>query len=92
MNPPELSQKNHTLICSILSYFIDHPDAKDTAEGVFQWWIPKCEVEYRQEDVAEALDRLAGRGWLTKRTPSQSLFGLNKERTGEIQKFLQEVK
>jgi len=41
LNPSELSQKNHTLICLILSYFIDHPDAKDTAEGVLQWWIPK---------------------------------------------------
>ena len=79
-------------MCLILSYFIDHPDAKDTAEGVLQWWIPKGKVEYRQEDVAEALDGLVARGWLTKRAPSQNLFGLNKALTGEIQAFLREDK
>ena len=92
LNPPELSQKQHALMSVILSYFIDHPEAKDTAEGVFQWWIPKGEVDYRYEDVIEALNELVRRGWLTKRVPAQNIFGLNKARTGEIQLFLRKEK
>lgn len=81
-------ENRQKLIQDILAYLIDHPEAKDTAEGVMQWWVVKGDAEYQQEEVEEALDGLVTRGWLTKRSPLPSLYGLNKERVAEIQRFL----
>jgi hypothetical protein len=61
----------------ILSYLLDHPDAKDTIQGILQWWLPHGGMVWRQEEIQEALDVLVARGWLTQRhTPScQMLYG-----------------
>ena len=81
-------ENRQKLLQDILLYLIEHPEAKDTAEGVMQWWIAKGNVEYRQEEVEEVLNGLVTKGWLTKRSSLPSLFGLNKERAAEIQRFL----
>ncbi len=77
------------LIREILEYLVKNPEAKDTLEGIQQWWLEKGKNEFRPVEVEEALDVLVRSGWLTKRTPAQSIFGLNKERVEEIQQFLQ---
>ena len=72
---------------SILDYLVRHPDAKDTREGVINWWIAKpC----RDEGLAaEALEDLVTRGWILKRnTASQPIYSLNHARLGEIRDFV----
>ena len=80
------------VIRHILGYLTKHPDAKDTTQGILRWWLPGGVAEWEEEAVRIALDVLVTRGWLTKRqtTPSQQLFGMNKERLEEIKVFLQE--
>jgi hypothetical protein len=77
----------------ILSYLLDHPDAKDTIQGILQWWLPHGGMVWRQEEIQEALDVLVARGWLTQRhTPScQMLYGMNTDKLEEIRGFLRDL-
>ena len=84
------------VIQQILCHLIAHPDAKDTVQGILRWWLPKDPVERSEEEVQNALDVLVARGWVrvTKRQTitSQQLYGLNKEKPEEIERFLRESK
>jgi hypothetical protein len=79
------------LLRGILQYLIEHPDAKDTTEGILKWWLPEGHRWGRRE-VQAALDLLTSKRWLTKRgtTPSKEIYGINKGRLQEIRSFLRE--
>lgn len=74
----------------ILHYLIEHPDAKDTPEGISEWWRPKGEPKWRQNELQQALDRLLAKGWLIVRglSPSQNIYALNKKCIKEITHYL----
>ncbi len=76
----------------ILNYCVEHPYAKDTPEGILQWWRLEGKSEWRKEDVQKALDALTAKGWLTKRQtiPSKEIYGVNKDQLQEIESFLQQ--
>lgn len=72
---------------SILEYLVRHPEAKDTRDGVINWWIAKPCPDERLAD--QALDALVTEGWILKRdTTSQAIYSLNHARMQEIRKFL----
>ena len=78
------------VIRDILQHLITHPDAKDTMQGILQWWLPGGLMVWAEGEVQEALDMLVARGWLTQRqvTLTQKIYGLNKEHVEAIQEFL----
>lgn len=78
------------VIRELLHYLVEHPDSKDTPEGILKWWLPEGHAEWRKEDVQKALDFLTSKGWLTKRetAPSNKIYGINKDQLEEIKKFL----
>ena len=78
------------VIRHVLQYMVDHPDAKDTMQGIVRWWLPGGIAAWAEESVQDALDALVARGWLTQRqtTTSQQLYGVNKEKLEEIRLFL----
>ena len=90
MNPRDRPEINEQVIRGILQYVVDHPDAKDTLEGILKWWRPKDKSEWRKGDVQEGLDFLISKRWLTKRktSPSKEIYGINKDRLQEIRSFL----
>lgn len=83
-------QRHLRLKRELLTYCINHPDAKDTVEGILRWWFPAGEVRWRAEEVKTALDELTAREWITSRSIRQAevIYGLNKDKTAEINKFL----
>lgn len=74
----------------ILSYLVEHPDAKDTVDGVIKWWLPEDSVDRGKKTVQEVLDSLVLRGWLTRRdaTSSKTIYGMKKDQLEEIENFL----
>jgi hypothetical protein len=80
------------VIRHILQYLIDHPDAKDTIQGILRWWLPGGIVVWEEAAVQEALDVLVAKGWVTQRPtiPSRPIYGLNQAKLEEIEKFLRE--
>ncbi len=96
MNSPkekESFRARQKLIEEILHYLTEHPDAKDTLEGILKWWTPKSQAEIDGKAIQEVLDFLVSKGWLTKREifPSPKIYGLNKNRLKEIKAFLREL-
>jgi hypothetical protein len=49
---------------SILRYLDANPEARDTAEGIAQWWLRKEWIERKIEDVQNAIQSLASRGFI----------------------------
>lgn len=73
----------------ILEYLAEHPDAKDTLDGVIQWWLPQTPRRLGPSEVQRALDTLEQQDWITaKRGPTTILYGVNALRLDEIRKFL----
>jgi hypothetical protein len=72
---------------------VEHPDAKDTLEGIHKWWLSEGQSNWRRDKVQKALDVLTSKGWLTKRgtIPSKQIYGINSDRLEEIKSFLQHV-
>jgi hypothetical protein len=83
------SESDEQLIRGILQYVVDHPDAKDTLEGIYKWWLPDSYRSGKLE-ILTALNVLASKGWLTKRgtIPSKEIYGINRDRLQEIKSFL----
>jgi len=77
---------------AILGYLIKRPDAKDTIEGIRNWWLLGDFVNRDKVSVQEALDFLVSRGWVTERRRESSgkIYGLNRNRLKEIEDFLRQ--
>jgi len=75
----------------LLEYLCSHPNAKDTAEGIENWWLRAHGANVNEMGVKEALDNLVAKGWLTA-TGSLSgyrIYGLNQCRSTELQQLLE---
>jgi hypothetical protein len=85
-SPAEVDQVSR----EILEYLVQHPDAKDTIEGIRQWWKPQGSREWRNNEVQTALDRLLARNWLIMRelSPMQKVYSVNKKHIHEIRASL----
>ncbi|WP_447977360.1 hypothetical protein [Candidatus Nitrospira bockiana] len=67
------------IIKDVLHYLVDHPWAKDTAEGVRWWCRGKGSANYPVALLEGSLDILVQRGWLIKREMprGRSVYGLH---------------
>jgi len=62
----------------ILDYLRRNPEAEDTVEGIFQWWLRIQHVERNKERVQEALSDLVDKGLVLKRSVGEeSTYRLN---------------
>ena len=82
--------RNRIVAREILQYLIEHPNGKDTMEGILKYWIPKARVGREEEEIKEALDFLVSKGWMRERkaSPFERIYGLNKELLEEMEAFL----
>lgn len=70
----------------IVRYLVEHPDAKDTLDGILRWWVMEQRVKREMMQVEKAVVALTQRDWLLKRTgaDSQVHYRLNPAKAGEI--------
>lgn len=57
-----------TTMQAVIDYLHAHPNARDTAVGIHQWWLPELAGAAQLEDVEEALERLAATGFVRAQT------------------------
>jgi len=98
-----LSEDEAYLRRTILEYLLEHPDAKDSARWIEEWWAPKAAARLNEGEIQRVFQDLVERGWLKVRevtpaqsrllvkhevTPSQVIYGVEKEKVEEIKAFL----
>lgn len=75
---------------TILRHLVEHPDAKDTLEGVARWWGAPADRTAHVEVVRCSLEELTQRGWVSVRVGASGVcfYGLNKDRLDEVKRHL----
>jgi len=78
------------VVKQILQHFTKHPAAKDTSQGMLQWWLKEGNVPGGRAELEQILETLVNIGWLveTRISSSPKIYGLNQNRTSDIEKFL----
>ena len=77
-----------TLQRKILTYMLEHPEAKDTAGGIMNWWLGGT-AGIPEAEVSAALDDLLQRGWVIATRYGQTvIYGFAKAETAVVRKFL----
>jgi hypothetical protein len=74
----------------ILRYLSEHPDAKDTLEGIAKWWVLQETIDHKLEDVAQSIAFLKSKGFITEGVGEKDRhwYQLNKEKLQEINRFI----
>ena len=77
---------------SILRYLQEHPDAKDTLEGIAQWWVLKEWSALRFAAVERAVTILLAKDLIveTRREGSPPYYRLNQDKKRLISRIIEE--
>lgn len=79
---------------SILHYLVKQPRAKDTLQGISEWWILKEQIFQSVEGVSKALDLLISKGFVViiEYENQEKYYQLNEAKFPEIKKILDELR
>jgi Fe2+ or Zn2+ uptake regulation protein len=85
MSITEKSQISH----EILAYLVEHPEARDTLEGILEWWLLERKIKRQKDQVKKALAELVAKGLVLehKGGNSQTQYRINQSKYKEIQKL-----
>jgi len=74
----------------ILAYFVAHPDAQDTLEGIVEWWLLERTIKFETARVKEALAELSSQGFILeeKGADLQTRYRINQARYDKIRELL----
>jgi uncharacterized protein YdhG (YjbR/CyaY superfamily) len=89
----ERIRNRNPVACEILSYLAAQPSAKDTIEGIAEWWMLRKKIDDAVEEVSRALELLEADGLvlpLSHRAVKKRYYGVNVERLPDIRKLLDE--
>ena len=75
---------------SMLTYLSNNPNAKDTLEGIVQWWIQDEKMRFCKDVIEKTLDELVARDMIIPCLDADSrvLYRLNKSKYEEIRSLL----
>jgi hypothetical protein len=75
----------------ILAYLIDHPKARDTLEGIVEWWLLERAIKFQEAQVKKALAELVTNGLVIEQKgyDSKIHYRVNPSRLEEIKKLVE---
>ena len=75
---------------AILNYLHGHPDAKDTLEGIAQWWLLREWAERKYHQIESSLSDLVVRGLVIERRREgmPPYYWLNHAKQDEISQII----
>lgn len=68
--PNPLPPAFRSLFVDIVRYLVGHPNARDSVEGMIQWWCRTDSPEPSYSDATEVLRFMTARKWLVARETS----------------------
>lgn len=70
---------SNPLAGEILDYLIRHPQAKDTVEGITEWWLLEQRIKNALIEVKAALNELVAKGFVVAQQNGDKRihYGLN---------------
>jgi hypothetical protein len=76
----------------ILRYLMDHPDAKDTLEGIVGWWMLQQDIERNVAHIKKTVDELTVKGLLVQRLgrDRRKYYQVNRKKLPEISALVKE--
>ena len=74
----ELSDRTRRVARSILAYLAEHPEAKDSLDGIRLWWVDEPD-QCSEMDIQRATRELSQRGLITslETGPGSVVFAAN---------------
>ena len=74
----------------ILAYLSDHPEARDTLEGIVHWWMLERKIRSQIALVREAIKELVEEGFLLEEPipGAKKSYQVNLKRQDEIQRLV----
>ena len=74
----------------ILTYFLRHPQAADSLEGVVRWRLPQERVRRGMEEIEEALGWLVSKQFLSQVSAAGTppIYRLNEEKRAAAERLL----
>jgi len=78
---------------AILQYLQAHPDAKDTLDGIAQWWLLKEWTERKHQQIEASLSELVSSGLVVERRRDgmPPYYWLNRAKQDEITQMLNDT-
>jgi hypothetical protein len=75
---------------AILHYLQTHPNAKDTLEGIAQWWLLQEWTDDRFQEIEVSISQLVSRGLVVERRREglPPYYWLNRGKQDEISRIL----
>lgn len=81
------SEEEYEVAHAILNYLYEHPDAKDTLEGIAQWWITREGIARELDEVERGILILLNQGLVVevRRGGLMPYYQLNRAREEDNQ-------
>jgi hypothetical protein len=76
----------------ILAYLVEHPEARDTLEGILEWWLFERQIKLQLPRVKEAISELVAKGFILEKKEFNSHihFQINTSKYKEIQELFKQ--
>ena len=85
-----MDNEDRVLADEVLAYLVQHPQARDTIEGIAEWWLLEQRIRTAVVEVEAALSDLVGQDFLIMRQcrDGRMYYGLNRAKVREIRRHL----
>lgn len=93
MFPKEEPIEVQEVICRVMEYLVENPDAKDTLEGIERWWLGVGKRTPSRDLVRRAVKSLLGAGWMIQDSLGERLvvYGVSELGVREGTTYLNQV-